>query len=175
MKYAVVGFSGGIASGKSSLSSAVSDALGWPRTSFGGYVRFVAARRGLEPTREACQRIGEELIREDARKFCEHVLAQISWCRGEPLIIDGIRHLQVADLLADMVHPSRFVLIFADLPRAEREMRLRSRDGGSRPLEELERHSTEAQIADLRGRADLVVAGDRPLAHAAADVVSFLG
>jgi dephospho-CoA kinase len=174
MKNAVVGFSGGIASGKSSLSSAVSEALGWPRTSFGGYVRLVASQRGLEPTRETCQKIGEELIQKDAHDFCKHVLSQVSWSPGKPLVIDGIRHLQVADLLAEMVRPSDFMLVFADLPRDERKIRLRNRDGGSQSLEAFERHSTEAQIADLRDRADLVVAIDRPVDQLTDEIVRFL-
>jgi dephospho-CoA kinase len=157
MRNTVVGFSGGIASGKSSLSTAVSRATGWPRTSFGAYVRTVAAHRGLEPTRENFQAIGEELIEADARDFCKNVLARAPWSPGDPLVIDGIRHLEVADLLAGMVRPTDFVLIFVELPRAEREARLKNRDGESRPLERFEHHSTEAQIFDLRARADLLL------------------
>ena len=45
MKPVVLAFAGGIASGKSTLSSGVSRALGWPRVSFGDYVRRVARER----------------------------------------------------------------------------------------------------------------------------------
>lgn len=170
----VVGFSGGIASGKSSLSSAVAQATGWPRTSFGGYVRNIAAQRGIEPTRENCQAIGEELIGADICRFCENVLAQVSWSPGEPLVIDGIRHLEVADLLAGMVGTTDFVLVYVELARAERGARLKSRDGEPQPLEQFERHSTEAQVSELRVRADLVVDGDRPIEQLTDAVVRFL-
>jgi dephospho-CoA kinase len=174
MRNTVVGFSGGIASGKSSLSMAVSQALGWPRTSFGAYVRVVAAQRGLETTRENCQKIGEELIDEDVHDFCKNVLAEASWSPGASVVIDGIRHLEVADLLAGMVRPSDFILIFVELPRAERATRLKNRDGESQPLERFEQHSTEAQVADLRARADLVVDSDRPVEQLTDEVVRFL-
>jgi dephospho-CoA kinase len=174
MSNIVIGFSGGIASGKSSLSTAVAQAIGWPRTSFGGYVRTIAAQRGLEPTRENCQAIGEELIEADIRGFCKDVLAEASWRPGEPLVIDGIRHLEVADLLADMVRPTDFVLVFVELPRAEREARLKNRDGESQPLERFEQHSTEVQVCELRARANLVVDGDRPVEQLADEAVRFL-
>ena len=174
MSNTVVGFSGGIASGKSSLSTAVAQATGWSRTSFGGYVRTVATQRGLEPTRENCQAIGEELIEADIRGFCKNVLAQASWSPGEPLVIDGIRHLEVADILAGVLGPADFVLVYVELPRAEREARLKSRDGESQPLERFEQHSTEAQVSELRARADLVVDGDRPIEELTGEVVSFL-
>jgi dephospho-CoA kinase len=174
MRNAVVGFSGGIASGKSSLSSAVSEALGWPRASFGAYVRLVAAERGVEPTREICQKIGGELIEKDAHDFCVKVLAQGAWRPGSPLILDGIRHLLVADLLAGMARPADFLLVFVQLSRGERESRLRSRDGEEQPLERFESHSTESQVADLRARADLVVDGDRSVDQMTEEVVRFL-
>ena len=174
MSNTVVGFSGGIASGKSSLSTAVSQATGWPRTSFGGYVRTVAAQRGLEPTRENCQAIGEELIEVDVRDFCKNVLAQAPWSPGESLVIDGIRHLEVANLLAAMVRPTDFALVFVELPRAEREARLKNRDGESQLLERFEQHSTEAQVSELRAQADLVLDGDRPVEELADEAVRFL-
>jgi dephospho-CoA kinase len=174
MRNAVVGFSGGIASGKSSLSTAVSEALGWPRTSFGSYIRYVASQSGLEPTRENCQRIGEHLIEQDAHNLCKSVLAQASWSLGAPLVIDGIRHLQVADLLTVMVRPSLFILIFVELPRADREIRLKNRDGVSQPLERLEHHSTETQASDLLARADLVIEARQPVEQLTDVVVRFL-
>jgi dephospho-CoA kinase len=174
MSNTVVGFSGGIASGKSSLSTAVAQAIRWPRTSFGGYVRTIAAQRGLEPTRENCQAIGEERIEADIHGFCKNVLAEASWSPGEPLVIDGIRHLEVADLLSGMVRPTDFVLVFVELPRAEREARLKNRDDESQPLELFEQHSTEVQVSELRARANIVVDGDRPVEQLADEVVRFL-
>ena len=45
----VLAFAGRIASGKSTFSMGLAQVLGWPRVSFGDYVRQVARHSGLEP------------------------------------------------------------------------------------------------------------------------------
>jgi hypothetical protein len=94
----------------------------------------------------------------------------VSWGPGKSLVIDGIPNLGVTELLADIVRPAKFILVFVELHRAEREARLRTRDGKSQPLEWFEQHSTELQISDLRARADLVVEGDRPVGQLVEEV-----
>ncbi len=70
VKSTVLAFSGGIRSGKSTLSTGVAEALGCRRVSFGDYVRAITQVRGLENCRENWQAVGESLIREDLNQFC---------------------------------------------------------------------------------------------------------
>lgn len=58
----VVGFSGRIKSGKTTLSARVAELMGWPYTSFGDYVRKVARLRRRPELREILQEIGQELV-----------------------------------------------------------------------------------------------------------------
>jgi dephospho-CoA kinase len=169
-----VGFSGGIGSGKSALSDVVARALGWPRASFGDYVRSVASQRGLAATRETCQALGQELIDSDTSGFCEAVLASVGWSPGSPVVVDGIRHLRVLDILAGMVGPSGLTLVFVDTPRGAREGRLKTRDGHTQPLDVLERHATEFEVARLRERSDLILDGERPVKQLRDEVMSHL-
>jgi adenylate kinase family enzyme len=163
MENIVLAFSGGIASGKSEASSAVAQALGCPRVSFGNYVRTITRLRGLEDSREYWQAVGESLIKEDLRQFCAAVLAQAPWEPGRPLVIDGVRHAEVAEALKTMVSPSGLRLVYIETEDASREKRLRHRSPEEKSLAELDRHSTEVQVKNtLRDLADLVVDGTKP-------------
>src|SRR5437764_382109 len=111
----VLAVSGKIASGKSTLASTFANEVGWPYVSFGDYVRQIARQRGLEDTREVLQEIGDELIRQNLEGFCRSVLAQADWKPGQPLVIDGVRHFEVDDLLRRMVGPSKYVLTYVSV------------------------------------------------------------
>jgi dephospho-CoA kinase len=163
MKNTVLAFSGAIASGKSDLSIGVAKALGCPRVSFGSYVRIITRLRGLEDLRENWQAVGESLIQEDLHQFCVAVLAQAPWAPGEPLVIDGVRHVEVAEALKSLVSPSGLRLIYIDVDDARRVQRLRERSPHEKTLSELDRHSTEVQVKTaLRQLADFVLDGNQP-------------
>lgn len=163
MTSTVLAFSGGIRSGKSTVSTAVAESLGCQRVSFGNYVRMITRLRGLEDCRENWQGVGESLIHEDLNDFCSAVLAQAPWEPGGSLVIDGVRHVEVAQALKLLVSPSELRLIYIDADDESRERRLRESSPSEKPLAQLEKHSTEVQVKTrLRGLADLVVDGTRP-------------
>src|SRR5438105_3821546 len=113
MKSVVLGVAGKIASGKSTLSTAFAETVGWPHASFGDYVRSVAREQGLDPSnRETLQKIGASLVDRDCEAFCRDVLAEADWKPGQPLVIEGIRHAEVKDALERLVSPSKFVLTY---------------------------------------------------------------
>lgn len=169
-----VGFSGGIGSGKSSLSGIVARSLGWPRASFGDYVRSVLTQRGLDVTRESCQTLGQELFERDSSGFCDAVLLNAGWSPGKPLVIDGIRHIRILDILGRMFEPDGMAFIFVETSRTAREERLRARDGLTKPLDVLERHATEVEVSRLRDRADLILDGESPIEQLSGEVIHLL-
>ena len=68
-------FSGQIGSGKSSVSTAVAEVLGWRRTGFGDYLRGEIARLGGDPDdRKALQDLGQQRVEDDSTAFCRDVL-----------------------------------------------------------------------------------------------------
>lgn len=172
MKNTVLAFAGGIASGKSTLSQAVAQSLGCPRVTFGGYVRTEAKRRGVSDDRKTLQRIGEELVAQDAEGVCRAVLAQAAWLPGSALVVDGVRHVNIVDLLRRLVAPSGFRLVHVSASEQARSRRLVSRGGNKSELRTLDTHSTEKDVPDrLRELADLRVDGENPL-EAVIDEVS---
>ena len=164
MKPFVLAFSGSIGSGKSTLSLSLAQALNWPYVSFGNYVRSVALLRRLGESREILQEVGESLIQEGWEQFCKSVLAQATWKPGEPLVVDGIRHIEALEMLRLLVVPSELLLIHIMVNELTRQARLdkRSPDDYAK-MERIEDHSTEVQVkSQLPQIADLIVSGEKP-------------
>lgn len=165
MKPVVIGFSGKISSGKSTLVSTVANSLGFARASFGDYVRSVAGERGLDDSREQLQAVGESLVNGDVTQFCLSVLAQAGWLDGQPLIVDGIRHRQVLETMKQLVAPLPFLLVFVQTDEAVREERLRREEDIKQGwLQQIDAHSTEVQVQSvLSNLADLTVDGSKSI------------
>jgi dephospho-CoA kinase len=100
----VVAISGPIGAGKTTVTALLAGQLGWPRTAYGDVVRSAAAARGLPARRDILQHIGAELTR-DWPVFTRAVLDRAGWRPGQPLILDGLRHVMAAEALRHVVTP----------------------------------------------------------------------
>jgi dephospho-CoA kinase len=156
---AVLAFAGRMGSGKTTLTTALVQALGYRRASFGDYVRHVVKGRGLEQTRENLQTIGTELLEQDRLGFCSAVLQHAGWEPGEALVIDGLRHAETIDLIGQLVSPLVVKIVFLEIDDDIRLERLRARGDGTREsLTLAEAHSSEQQVTSiLARRADLTI------------------
>lgn len=165
MKSIILAFAGSVASGKSTISTAVATVLGWPRVSFGDYVRSEARHRGLGESREVLQNLGVSLIEEGWEPFCRAVLAQTIWCPGQSLVIDGIRHAEAVRTLQRLVAPSKLLLVFIVTNESVRKDRLHERNViDHNELQQIESHSTESQVRiALPEMADLTMDGTKPI------------
>jgi adenylate kinase family enzyme len=157
-----IGISGAIASGKTTLARALARELDVPVASFGDYLRAVAAARHLPGDRGSLQELGQHLIDEHGwQGFASGVLAAAGVGRGSPaVVIDGVRHVEIAGALRDLAAPETFVLVYLDVPsaaRLERAGTVRDEDDSV-----LAKHPVEADtFGRLREEADVVVpAGD---------------
>ena len=177
MKPTALAFSGGIASGKTAVSSAVAAELAWPRMAFGDYVEQVAGELNLAQTRDVLQELGAALIDEQGwEDFCRSALARTEWQPGESIVIDGVRHREVVETLRKLVAPSRLLLVLITTPMDVRRQRLVSRGEEGSDLTRAEAHSTEVQVVDrLPALADFKVDGSRPAEQVTLDVLSWLG
>lgn len=176
MKPAIIAFSGSIASGKSTLSQEVAKTFQWKRASFGDYVRLVAQSRGLAESRDVLQAVGADLLQRDVEGFCRAVLAQADWQIGQPIVIDGIRHVEVLDNLKQIVAPMQLFLVLVTVDEAIRTNRLLER--GTIDFEKyqhLEQDSTEQQVKSaLANIADLVMDSGHPLEENVQQLASWL-
>jgi cytidylate kinase len=156
----VLAFSGKIGSGKSSVSAAVAHVLQLPLVSFGGYVRQQAQLLALEPTRKQLQDLGESLLQADAQSFCAAVLAQAP-SQAAGLVVDGIRHESVLQILRQLVLPQQLLHIHLTLEEEVRTERVTQRQRETIDEEEQRRiisHPTEVQVVDiLPSLADIII------------------
>lgn len=153
----VLAFAGAIGSGKSTFSAAVAAELGWPRASFGDYVRAEALRRGLDgSSRDVLQTLGETLISEGWDAFCAGVLSSAGWCTGSSVVVDGIRHVEAISTLAKLTAPSKLCLVYLEAPAAARAQRLRTRG----VVNEAERHRIEAHSTEVEVKSRLAELAD---------------
>lgn len=172
---AVLGFAAPIEAGKTTVSTFVAERLSAPWVSFGGYLRRLAQEKGREVTRETLQDLGDELVRTDVRAFCLNVLKQQPWRPGVPLVIDGVRHLEVFNALGEILAPAAEYLIYINVDRLTQEKRLqRDELRHEKSLEELERHPTERQVRTvLPDKAALVLDGTQSPEELTQKVIEF--
>lgn len=155
-------FSGQIGSGKSSVSTAAAEALGWPRTGFGDYLRAEVRRSGGDPSREQLQNLGQFRVDADPAAFCRDVLAFGGFTPGMNFVVDGIRHVDVLTILRNLAAPSVARLVFLQAGDANRAARVEKRSDCD-DLARAQRHRVEAELCDaLPQRADAIIDAERP-------------
>jgi adenylate kinase len=149
----VVGISGVISSGKSTLAGKLAAALAGETRSFGAVVRAVAARRGRQETRENLQLTGVELIAEGWLPFVAALLDPP--VTTDRLVVDGIRHLEAVAELKRQLPEADFLLVSVDPNVGLVATRLQEDGEDPRALE----HAVESEIPTVQSAADLVVSG----------------
>ena len=166
-------FAGRIGSGKTDVSKAVAEALGSRWNSFGAALKKIAAARGLPITRDNLQSLGEQMVACEPDDLCNRVLADAGPAGQQLVIIDGLRHRHICDVLKALLAPQPVRVVYVEVCDEVRRERLRNRDAlTDAELERLEKHSTEIQVAtDIRGLADLIVDNSGPLEGTVAMIV----
>lgn len=167
-------FSGQIGSGKSSVSAAVATALGWRRVGFGDYLRNELAKRGGDPNdRKALQDFGQHRVASDAAAFCRDVLAAAEFIPGEDLIVDGIRHVVIFGILAQVSKPSEARLLFLGVPEAMRNTRVQSR-ADAQDFGRASTHLVEVETQDaLPTLADVLIDASRSFDEVVTDCLDW--
>ncbi len=153
----VIGLSGKLGSGKSSLASILADRSGWRRAAFGDYLRHLASQRRTGMDRASLQQLGDEQIALGWDQFCSNVLAYFNWKPGQGLVVEGIRHIAAVDTLSSLIAPQRFFLVYLALEETLRRNRLIQRDGVDALFPSLEGHSSEAQVTEALPRAAALI------------------
>ena len=160
----IVCFSGKIGSGKSSVLAALGNKLHWKRTGFGDYLRAEIVKAGGDPSsREALQDIGKRLVESDPDGFCRAVLAYGDYQAGDNLFLDGVRHVDIFNLLKRIAAPADVRLIFLSVTDDVQRSRVTTRPD-SDDLVRAAGHTVESDLADsLPQRADININADQPL------------
>lgn len=169
----VLAFSGGLGAGKSSLTNALHERLGWPRASFGDHVRKLALDNGLDwKDRAVLQQLGQALVLTNVEGFVDDVLAYAG--EAPNLILDGVRHVEVLFTMREKLR-DKIKLVHLEAPSDVRQERYLQREAVERRLlARYEQDITEAQIARILPQyADLVIDTTLPLSFQVEKVADF--
>jgi cytidylate kinase len=151
----IIAFSGLPQTGKTTLARRLAKELKCKFVSFGDFVRQEAVRRGIEkPTRRDLQDLGQALVTEDLLAFCRHVLETVKFSPGEQIVLDGVRHKEVLEAVANLSPAQPIKLIYLVASIGVR----RARSPRNVDLASIDSHEVESHIEkDLRALADLVI------------------
>ena len=158
--------SGARGSGKTTFAEALAQELKVKRMGFGDEVRYRAAQQGLGDSREVLQALGERLVDESPREFCEAVLLRANYRPGQKLVIEGVRHVEILQVLREIVAPQPVFHVHLGSTESVRLARLQKRNRyGDQISSAADDHSTEVQLKDqLPVAADAVLDGDLDVA-----------
>lgn len=151
----IIIFSGLPETGKTTLSRRLALELGCKFVSFGDFVRQEAARQGIvNPTRQDLQDLGQQLVKTSPERFCQRVLESVKFTPGEALVMDGLRHKKVLDVLSQITHNQPIKLIYLT---ASAEIR-RRRCPQDIDLASVDSHEVESRSeTEIKPLADLVI------------------
>lgn len=146
-----IALSGMMAAGKSTVCSHLHSDHGFTVLAFGDVVRAEADRRGVDRSnRAALQSLGQALFHElGANGLVDHLLVDIN----EDVAVDGVRHLAVLERLRDRLPTLVYAFLQADHAVLDRRWQLR---GDSVARIQVATHEVEAELRELRDRADVV-------------------
>lgn len=155
----VVGFSGKIGSGKTTIAKYAAEKFKITYVSFGDYIKREAFLRKIKITRKNLQNLGQLMYEQDELKFCQNVLDYYNWDGSSSLIIDGIRHLKVNSTLKKLALPLPYFLIYIETNDNLRKQRI-----GLNNISLLDNHPTEKAVQqNLIVAANYVIDSDEPL------------
>ena len=159
-KKKVIGLSGSIASGKTTLGRQLKES-GFEYTRFSLVLADILRDRGIEPSRDALQKIGIEINQNPGQRWlCKQVIQRSRFNKN--LVIDGLRFLEDRAFLVERFGSS-FLHIHLDIPERIRLERYISRGGTRDEFFAAESRSTEANMKQLASFAHIVISDDRDL------------
>ena len=113
------------------------------------------------------------LVRDNPTQFCVSVLHQADWKAGGPLVIDGLRHVSVREILRKLVAPAELRIVYVGASAETRAERLTTQSGETSTIEHYDRHDVESEVEELKLLADLVIDGESDADEAKETVIGW--
>lgn len=172
----IIGLSGGIASGKTTFAMQLKD-CGFSYTRFSLVLADILRERGIEPSRDALQKIGIEINQNPGQRWlCKQVIQRTTQDDGERqsgkpimlnrtienLVIDGLRFPEDRAFFVEKFGSS-FLHIHLDIPEQIRLERYITRGGTREEFFEAESRLTEDNMNKLASLAHVVFSNEQDL------------
>ncbi|MDJ0744153.1 MAG: ribonuclease H-like domain-containing protein [Xenococcaceae cyanobacterium MO_167.B27] len=163
----VIGLSGAIASGKTTLGMQLKD-CGFSYTRFSLILAEILRERGIEPSRETLQKIGIEINQNPGQRWlCKQVIQRTP--QNGNLVIDGLRFPEDHAFLVEKFGSS-FLHIHLDIPKQIRLERYIARGGTREEFFEAESRLTEENMNKLASFANIVVSNEQDLTSVMSEI-----
>ncbi len=159
MKKLIIGITGKIHSGKSTLAKKISHNLDIPIVSFGGYLKEFSLQNNLPTDRDSLQNLGNNRILDNPELFIDNVLTSHS--DTQIIIVEGIRHYKVLQYLDQIYTQSLF--IFLNVPFDERYDRyinneiFKLKNLSKEEFYKIDNHEVECEINSLEEKCEIVL------------------
>ncbi len=154
----LIGISGKISSGKSTVARYISTAYNMPHASFGEYLKQHCIDNNLPLERKVMQDLGQKFINEDHKGFFQKVVFQNN---SDKVVFESIRHTAGIPWMRDFSEHS--VIIYLDTDdhtRYERYVKRKKEGDKQENFEEflaLNNHESEIEIDEIKKYADIVI------------------
>lgn len=156
----LIGISGRICSGKSFLAKKLVKDYNIQIVSFGSYLFSYSTANELKTDRNSLQDLGEQFVKKDPVKFVDNVLAHAGNINNL-IIIEGIRHKIIYDILQDVSSKATFIYVDEDVNLRyqryiERVNKIDSKVSFNEFLQ-IDNHIVEQEIESLRQFYDIII------------------
>ena len=94
------------------------------------------------------------MVQKDAKGFCEAVFSDAGYRSGHGLVLDGVRHVRVLNLIKSLVGDQTVELVYLDSSALDRAKRTST---NARDLEDIDSHMVEQDAPKLKSIASLVL------------------
>jgi uncharacterized protein YprB with RNaseH-like and TPR domain/predicted nuclease with RNAse H fold/dephospho-CoA kinase len=156
----VIGISGAIASGKTTLGMSLKSS-GYHYTRFSLVLADILRDRGIETNRETLQQIGIEINKNPGQRWlCKQVIQRTP--QDGNLVIDGLRFPEDRSFFVEKFGSS-FLHIHLDIPERIRLERYIARGGTREEFVEAESRLTEENMNKLASFAHILVSNEQDL------------
>lgn len=171
-KRKVIGLSGPIAAGKTTAGEYLK-VHGFHYGRFSLVLADILGERRVAPSREALQKLGEEVNKNPGQRWlCQHLIHKLP---GEGnLVIDGLRFPEDHATLVEAFGPA-FLHIYIDSPNPTRRERFVAAGGTSRKFASASAHPVEASVTKLASLAHVVVDNDETRASFLSKILQVVG
>lgn len=168
----VIGLSGPIAAGKTTAGEFLRS-HGFSYGRFSLVLADTLRERGVSPSRDALQKLGEEVNKDPGQRWLCHQLIRRLPSQGN-LVVDGLRFPEDHASLGEAFGPA-FLHIHIDAPSAIRRERFISAGGSARKFTSTNAHPVEASVSKLASLAHMVIHNDGTLESFLSEISQVVG
>ena len=150
----IIGISGKIGSGKSVIAKEIEIKVGFRRLSTSDLLKGILESKGIEPSREKLQEMGDNLIKTVGGSG--YMVIMLTYLPPGNYLIDSIRHSDALKFMK-VKYGRDFVNIFVDTPENTRYFRRKEQYDSFEHFKKIDSANTEIEIESLKDHSDFVI------------------